>query len=1076
MNVLSKGIQMTKFIKDICKSLAYNIFHNTLRKFCMNDSTEKLPTHLLSSVEKGEVILFLGAGASKGSKHIDKIQPPNGEQLKEILSKQFLDGELINSSLQSIAEHSISDHGLTKFNNFLKKIFEGFTPAEFHLKLPSFVWHAIITTNYDLVIERAYKNQRSTSLQNIVPFIKEGRGYELEKKEHTNPLPYLKLHGCISQHLDKEAPMIITPDQYTKYKHNREHLFSLMKNWGRDLPIVFCGYSLEDHNVREVLFDLFDKDIDRPMFYIVSPEFAGVQKRRFEQNRITPLEMTFSKFINLLDAQIPRKNRILSSFLDAKDSSLSNFFATTRKKESNNLLDYLVSDVTHIYKNMPTTGADPEKFYQGLDDGFAGIAAGLDVTRKITDTIMANPIVDEEDAKRKIVELFVIKGAAGYGKTTSLKRTAWQAANDFDKLVFYISELGVIRPEMFEEIYELTKTRIFLFIDRTSFFVTKIKQCLEYLEKRNVRITIITAERNSEWNSRCQLLEKMVSQVFDLHHLSEVDIRKLIAKLEMHNALGILADETPEVRFKAFNDKAERQILVALYEITRGEKFEDILVDEYERITPPEAKQMYLDICTLNRFNIRVRAGLVKRLSDIGFRDFEERLVLPLEKVIITANDKYLNDYVYKTRHSYVAEIVFNEVLNEPENKLNQILRILSCLELGYAVDKKAFREITSYKNIKKTFSDIEQGRAIYIEANMVAPNDNYLLHQEGLFELNHRDGDNAVSESLLKKAEANSPDNPDIQTSRASLFRELASKESNQIKRTALRTSGLNLINATPRRKQSAQGRSVKISILIDEVKDLLAGEEKDQKSLLIKMQEIEREFTIAHSEHLNNEFLHSIESHYLDTIGNFPKALLELEKSFNLNPRQEWIALRLVKQYVKNDREKDAKDVLKKVITINPTARQAHLQLGIFKANSASSEERSSAISNFRSALNDGVDNFRTQLWYGRELFSSGNFERSKDIFDKLKAKAINSSLKRKISAPIKSLNGKEERFSGTIIQIEAGFLFISSKSHDFDFYCSQINEQSKIWNGLSLNAEINFSIGFTYNGVVAFNLTIN
>src|ERR1039458_4235879 len=42
-----------------------------------------------------------------------------------------------------------------------------FEPADFHLFIPQFRWRAIATTNFDLIVERAYASA-STRLQNPV--------------------------------------------------------------------------------------------------------------------------------------------------------------------------------------------------------------------------------------------------------------------------------------------------------------------------------------------------------------------------------------------------------------------------------------------------------------------------------------------------------------------------------------------------------------------------------------------------------------------------------------------------------------------------------------------------------------------------------------------------------------------------------------------------------------------------------------------------------------------------------------------------------------------------------------------
>jgi len=102
---------------------------------------------------------------------------------------------------------------------------------------------------------------------------------------------------------------------------------------------------------------------------------------------------------------------------------------------------------------------------------------------------------------------------------------------------------------------------------------------------------------------------------------------------------------------------------VALHDLTLGERFERIVFDEYQRILPEEAKALYLDVCTLNRLTVPVRAGLISRISGIGFKDFRDKFLLPLDRIVHARPDRYTGDVVYSARHPHVAKMVFSRAL-----------------------------------------------------------------------------------------------------------------------------------------------------------------------------------------------------------------------------------------------------------------------------------------------------------------------------------------------------------------------------------------------------------------------------
>ena len=112
-------------------------------------------------------------------------------------------------------------------------------------------------------------------------------------------------------------------------------------------------------------------------------------------------------------------------------------------------------------------------------------------------------------------------------------------------------------------------------------------------------------------------------------------------------ALGFLASLTPDKRKHQLRDVYGRQLLVALHEATKNKSFRDIIRDEFHSIYPPEARILYLDVCSLHRLGPPVRAGLIGRVHGIRFEDFQEHFLLPLEQVIDVQRDASIGDWVY---------------------------------------------------------------------------------------------------------------------------------------------------------------------------------------------------------------------------------------------------------------------------------------------------------------------------------------------------------------------------------------------------------------------------------------------
>ena len=131
----------------------------------------ELPSILINQIKEKNVVLFLGSGASVGSIHPDGKMIPTGKELSRSIAQKFLGGGFEDRSLAEIGELAVSETDLFTVQEFIASLYYEFQPASFHKIIPTFAWAAIVTTNYDLIIERAYDQVRDR-LQTPVPFKK----------------------------------------------------------------------------------------------------------------------------------------------------------------------------------------------------------------------------------------------------------------------------------------------------------------------------------------------------------------------------------------------------------------------------------------------------------------------------------------------------------------------------------------------------------------------------------------------------------------------------------------------------------------------------------------------------------------------------------------------------------------------------------------------------------------------------------------------------------------------------------------------------------------------------------------
>lgn len=252
--------------------------------------------HILSErTNSGKLLLFLGSGATKGAIHPRGSSPPDGQQLADMIARKFLGDDYVGKPLDHLSALAISETDLLTVQGFIASVFADFYPADFHKLIPTFEWSAIATTNYDLIIERAYA-EVATARQKLEPFVKNGQHVE-DRLRDSSSLMYLKLHGCVTKVDDPDVPLILTPEQYITHRRGRSRLFEKLFGLAHEQSMVFVGYSLSDVDLRMILYELALLGDAMPRSYIVAPKITGADERYWANRKITCLKGTFEEFL-----------------------------------------------------------------------------------------------------------------------------------------------------------------------------------------------------------------------------------------------------------------------------------------------------------------------------------------------------------------------------------------------------------------------------------------------------------------------------------------------------------------------------------------------------------------------------------------------------------------------------------------------------------------------------------------------------------------------------------------------------------------------------------------------------------
>lgn len=167
-------------------------------------------------------------------------------------------------------------------------------------------------------------------------------------------------------------------------------------------------------------------------------------------------------------------------------------------------------------------------------------------------------------------DVILIKAHAGAGKSVLLKRIAWDAAREYDRLCLFAEPRGTISVPALQELLNVTKDEIYLFIDNAADRTREIDQFLRTIGPEGAHLTLVMAERLNEWNIFAGAVADYVTDEYEMGYLSAREIDQLVQLLEKHKALGYLEKIAPDQRRTYLAERAGRQLLVALHEATMG--------------------------------------------------------------------------------------------------------------------------------------------------------------------------------------------------------------------------------------------------------------------------------------------------------------------------------------------------------------------------------------------------------------------------------------------------------------------------------------------------------------------------
>ena len=329
----------------------------------------------------------------------------------------------VQDNLPLAADYSLAFHAKYDIDSFIRQKLSGLKPSPTAFTIPQLPWKAIYTTNYDVVIEKAYETATNPSqlvqpiYSNLTPLSSLADG----------SIPLYKLHGCISRIDSPDSPLAITHDEMAKARDSRRRLFRRFSDDLSEYTVLYVGYSRTDTFFQDIIGEILDEcggvDGLRRSFAI-APGAKEYEKLAWERNRKISLINTHAEeYLPWLVDSVS----VHAESEQARDLSLEGALPEPPELARGDI-KAIRDHYAFPLEEMQVGLADAEDFYKGNEAQWADIAAGHDSRRELAEEIILTLVGDVDATQLRTAVFF---GEAGSGKSTLLKRIAADLLTDW---------------------------------------------------------------------------------------------------------------------------------------------------------------------------------------------------------------------------------------------------------------------------------------------------------------------------------------------------------------------------------------------------------------------------------------------------------------------------------------------------------------------------------------------------------------------------------------------------------------------------------------------------------------------
>ena len=689
-----------------------------------------IPSDLIDRVTQGSVVLFLGAGATRDA------GGPTGSELAELLGTTFGRSDIPTDSLQTFSDIlcELPDIDREDIDAAIIRSLRDLSPCDAHYSLPMFCWRAILTTNYDRLIERAYENAKTKngepSLQTLQVIV--GSKDYPSFVDHSN-LPVLKLHGCIS-HVTAGCPLVLSSADYERTAKHRSKMLRTLRSLAKELTVLFIGYSFPDGSIQQMLRSIEREspyDTHRKM-YAVLPDPPKSVVDYFSNQRIDCIDASFGSFFEQLGQHVEREaaKACLARRLSPVRLPGGQHYSIPPKLRV--ALEPQVEQITP--ETYPRDDAEP--FFRGCLPRVGDLRAGNDVGRacatKLTTTVQT--ALTSEAYLRPVV---AVLGAGGSGKSTLALRTAYDLAANGDTIAFRLkSHENWDRQQLAQLAQAVTIPTIFVIENlELRACMNAVKELRIELSNSRCRTLLLLSCQKAVWNSAGRHFSDTATSTFLVpDRLYESEAQELIGKLAQHGLLTLANRAEFICHVRDVLEKCGGNLLVAMLTLVGSDSFRNIILGEYQNLSD-RAQHAYKHVALLHQHRISVPDYVLNRVTVADWNIFTNEVIRLESDLIIVQDLNYGTGRIhFAARHPEIARTIVDAVIPRYEDRIRMYRAIIGALG-ATEEDRKFLITLLTTSSVRDEIREQKYVEEFFEQALDLFPEDRQFLLHLGKYE-----------------------------------------------------------------------------------------------------------------------------------------------------------------------------------------------------------------------------------------------------------------------------------------------------------------------------------------------------